>query len=492
MRDAPGGHIDVRQKAWLVQRAVLALVLMVSFYALALSVAGVLVWIPYEAHENDVRLPVNITLVCLGLAAAIVWSVLPRIDRFTPPGPAVTQDDEPELFQALQDVADQTGQRLPADVYLVNDVNAFVTERGGVMGVGGRRVMGIGLPLLQSVTVQELRAILAHEFGHYHAGDVTIGPWIYKTRAAIGRTIQQLSDSVLQKIFISYGNLFLRVSHAVSRRQEFIADEVAARAAGASVMASALRKVYGATGAFQGYWNGDVGPILNAGYLPPLTAGFAQFVESDGVKARIATNIRTEEEEGQSNPFDTHPPLRERIAALHTLPDGEPGDTRTAVSLLADPARWERRILGVAAAEWAQSLRTVAWDEVVDEVYAPLWRTTVAQQARAIAGTSIATVPFAGKLAAAVERREFGEAEQAVVRRIHLTAAALSLCLLDAGWNASAMPGDAIVFARDGQEVRPFDELMSVAMGRIAPDAWSARCAVLGLDRLTLGDVTTV
>ena len=43
--------------------------------------------------------------------------------------------------------------------------------------------------------------------------------------AAIGRTIEKLSDNVLQKIFVAYGNLFLRVTHAISRRQEFIADE---------------------------------------------------------------------------------------------------------------------------------------------------------------------------------------------------------------------------------------------------------------------------
>jgi Peptidase family M48 len=108
---------------------------------------------------------------------------------------------------------------------------------------------------MQAVTVQELKAILAHEFGHYHSGDVKIGPWIHKTRAAIGRTIEKRSDSCLQKVFVAYGNLFLRVTHAISRRQEFIADEVAANAAGAAVMASALRKAHEYAAAFNGYWS---------------------------------------------------------------------------------------------------------------------------------------------------------------------------------------------------------------------------------------------
>src|SRR2546430_16869096 len=82
---------------------------------------------------------------------------------------------------------------MPTEVSLVADVNAFVTTRGGFMGFGSRRVMGLGLPLLQTLGVRELRAVLAHEFGHYHGGDTKLGPWIYKTRAAIGRTLQGLA-----------------------------------------------------------------------------------------------------------------------------------------------------------------------------------------------------------------------------------------------------------------------------------------------------------
>ena len=315
----------MKQTAWLVQRAALAVVLMVSFYALALGIAGALLWIPYEAYINDVRLPVKVALVCVALAGTIIWAVLPRIDRFIPPGPPLSPVDSPQLFEVLNGVASSTEQTMPADVYLVNDVNAFVTQRGGVMGFGSRRVMGIGLPLMQALTVQELKAVLAHEFGHYHAGDVSIGPWIYKTRAAIGRTIHQLGEGSLQKIFIAYGNLFLRVTHAVSRRQEFIADEVAANAAGAAVMASALRKVHGAAVAFHNYWRGEVSPVLNSGYLPPLAAGFARFVQVESVSSNMATAIQTEEAEGESNPYDTHPPLRERVAALKALAAGAMG-----------------------------------------------------------------------------------------------------------------------------------------------------------------------
>ena len=98
----------MKQTAWLVQRAVLAVVLMVSFYALALGIAGALLWIPYEAYANDVRLPVKVALVCVALAGTIVWAVLPRIDRFVPPGPPLSAVDSPQLFEVLNGVASST------------------------------------------------------------------------------------------------------------------------------------------------------------------------------------------------------------------------------------------------------------------------------------------------------------------------------------------------------------------------------------------------
>jgi heat shock protein HtpX len=478
----------MKQTAWLVQRAALALLLMVSFYVLAFAIAGALVWVPYEAYANNIRFPVRLAIVCVGLAGTIVWAVLPRIDRFVPPGPPLTSSEAPQLFEVLSEVAAKTGQAMPADVYLVNDVNAFVAQRGGVMGIGSKRVMGIGLPLLQSLTVQELKAVLAHEFGHYHSGDVSIGPWIYKTRGAIQRTIQQLGDGYLGHIFIAYGKLFLRITHAISRRQEFIADEVAGTAAGAAVMASALRKVHGAAVAFHNYWKAEVSLVLNSGYLPPLTAGFARFADADSVRSRVTAAIKSAETEDHSDPFNTHPPLRERVAALEALPQGESGDTRAAVSLLGDPQRWERRLLAAGINEdWARSLTPVAWEKVVETVYVPMWRRDVKENGQQFAGTLVSRPSFAGKLAAAVARGGLQDADQAVVARVQLTATALSLALHTAGWEARTAPGEAIVFFRGAQEVQPFAELMAVATGQVRFDAWGARCVELGIDRWILG-----
>ena len=58
------------------------------------------------------------------------------------------------LFAEIRALSRATQQAMPAEVYLVPEMNAWVAQRGGVMGFGSRRVMGVGLTLLQSLTMQ--------------------------------------------------------------------------------------------------------------------------------------------------------------------------------------------------------------------------------------------------------------------------------------------------------------------------------------------------
>ncbi|MEJ2699409.1 MAG: hypothetical protein P8Z70_07095, partial [Desulfuromonadales bacterium] len=101
----------------LTRRAVVAVVLTVGFYVLALVITSLLLFIPYAEVVYAGRIQLKITLFCLVGAGLILWSVLPRRDRFTPPGPQLQPDEQPDLFKALGEVAAATGQPLPAEVY---------------------------------------------------------------------------------------------------------------------------------------------------------------------------------------------------------------------------------------------------------------------------------------------------------------------------------------------------------------------------------------
>jgi Zn-dependent protease with chaperone function len=231
--------------SFVIGRALLAVLLMLGFYVLALAIAFALFWVPYAEFAYARHITPKLAIICILGGLAILWSVLPRRDRFIPPGPPLKRQRHPRLFGALDAIAHATKQAMPAEVYLVPDVNAWVMQRGGIMGFGSRRVMGLGLPLMRILTCSQFSAVLAHEFGHYHGGDTKIGPWIYKTRGAIGRTLDSLGNRTwLQAPFRWYARMFLRVTHAVSRRQEFIADELAARTVGVKPLTDGLCSVH--------------------------------------------------------------------------------------------------------------------------------------------------------------------------------------------------------------------------------------------------------
>ena len=143
-------------------RTIASVALLIGFYAMALSLALGLALLPVLEIAVIDRIHIKLALLCLVGAGIIVWSILPRFDRFQAPGPRLRAEHHPRLFEHIESVAEATGQAMPAEVYLVPDINAFVTQRGGIMGLGSRRVMGLGLPLMQVLSISQLRAVIAH------------------------------------------------------------------------------------------------------------------------------------------------------------------------------------------------------------------------------------------------------------------------------------------------------------------------------------------
>ena len=485
----------------ILRRAVLAIALMIGFYLLAIGIAAGLLYIPYAEMKYANRLHIKLALFCVIGAVVIFWAIIPRIDKFLAPGPRLTAEKFPRLFREIESIARATNQEMPAEVYAVHDVNAWVAERGGMMGYGSRRVMGLGLPLMRTLTISELRAVLAHEFGHYHGGDTRLGPWIYKTRSTILRTVNTLAQqgSLITYPFLWYAKLFLRITHAVSRRQEFVADELAARTAGARPLISGLRTVHGVGPAFDPFWMNEVVPLLNAGYRPPIGEGFGRFVQAQPIAKAITAQVQSELESGKVNPYDTHPPLRERIAAVENLPSGEIlADDAAAVSLIDDVAALEHELLiAMFGHDAAEKLKSIGWDDVGAKVYVPIWTGLLQHNVKALRGitpakfpelvanlkqTAAAYVGHDGK-PAPEERRE-GLA-------VAVLGAAFALGLVQRGWQLSMPPGAAVAVRSGEVQIEPFDVVQNLAANKMTALEWQTRCTTVGIAEIDLGTVVS-
>jgi len=473
----------------IASRALLALALMAGFYLLALGISAGLVWVPWAEWHYFHRIHPKLALVCLLGAGTILYSIVPRPDRFEPPGPRLIAARHPRLFAELNRTAQAVDQEMPAEVYLVPDVNAFVTHRGGLMGLGARRVMGLGLPLLQSLRVSELRAVIAHEFGHYHGGDVKLGPWIYKTQSALVRTLGQLSESILSKPFEWYALLFFKISQAVSRHQEYQADALAARVAGAAALAAGLKATHAAAIAFQPYWREEVAPVLDAGYLPPLAGGFARFLAAPQVSARVDEEVAEELRSGESEPFDSHPALRERLAALGS-PDLSlaTGEEPTALSLLDDVPLLEKQLLAqLADSQKARALKPVAWDDVGAAVLQPRWSAFVGEHVGPLRGLTPAQLASLDWKALGRKLIQVGRHEgvEALALADYAVGAALTVALVRAGFALETPVGAPVRVSREGFTLEPFG-----LRERCAKEGWESLLVSLrgaGLEDLDLG-----
>ena len=461
-------------------RVTVALLLTIGFYGLALGIAGGLLSIAWLFWVNGHHVN-RVTAFCVIGAGIILWSIVPRPERFEPPGPALEPASNPRLFKELNDVASRVGEPMPHEVYLVPDVNAGVRQRGGLMGARGRRVMLLGLPLLQVLTISEMRAVIAHEFGHYHGGDTKLAPWIYKTREAIIRTVRQLSgsSSVLHLPFVWYGQMFLRVTQAISRRQEFAADALAARTVGARPLTTGLRTIFGAALAYDGYWRNEVVPVLSAGFLPPLADGFAQFLREPRVADAINEATQEEMTKPKIDPYDSHPSLPDRIKALEGLPPGpEPVSELPALSLLENAPGAEAPLAASLLKPGTPALRPVAWPDVGIEVQVPYWEARVRREAQLLAGQTVANIPrlmLPGDWAADAQRT-----------RAVTIGAALAVALVGSGWTLESLPGAAPVLHRGGDSVEPFGVVEELARGKLTDQGWQERAGTLGIANLRL------
>lgn len=475
----------------LVLRSLLAVGLMIGFYVLALAVSAGLLYIVYADVFLFHRIDVRLVLGCVFAAGIVLWSIVPRPDHFPAPGPELGRDQQPELYQLIDSVSAATSQTPPKEVYLIPDVNAWVAQRGGLMGFGSRRVMGLGLPLLETLGVDELRAVLAHEFGHFHGGDTMLGPWIQKTRMGILRTVHSLGDSWISLPFTGYAKLFFRITNAVSRHQEFAADALAASVAGANHIAEGLKKIERAAPAFNSYWRNEYVPALQYNVRPPLGSGFSRFLMHQEVSAGADQLLAKALQNAETDPYDSHPPLPERCAALDRLPRNDaPADARPAIALVRDVAALEADLLGTVNPE-LRSTRPVSWDEVPAVVWLPAWRKEVETHGRALGQATVgqaadlilapATVgweiQFPGELPSR-ERRE--------QKARSLIACAVALALADAGWTVTGDLGDPISCRRGEEHIEPFVLLQKFANKELPTGDWVERCQRLGVSDLPL------
>lgn len=183
----------------------------------------------------------------------------------------ITEDEQPELFAFIRQLTDKTGAPFPKHIFLSPEVNAsvFFDSSFWSMFFPVRKNLVIGLGLVNCTNQSELRAVLAHEFGHFSQRSMRFGSYVYNFNQVIYNTLYEnkgyekmlnawarwhnvlrltamLNIKIINLIQGTLRKMYLHINKAhlgLSREMEFHADAMAAYYGGAKNMAMALRRI---------------------------------------------------------------------------------------------------------------------------------------------------------------------------------------------------------------------------------------------------------
>ncbi|MEU9863995.1 M48 family metallopeptidase [Streptomyces sp. NPDC047971] len=393
-------------------RALRALVLLAGFHLLGIALLALLALVDWAAALwAPGPWALKFYVVTAVLAVPIVRGMLmlrtPQDEITT--SVLVGEADEPRLWRTVRELADRVGTRAPHEIRLTGEVNAAVSEDSRLLGLlGGRRRLYLGLPLMAGLTEAQLRAVLAHEFGHFTHADTRLSGITARGRVQVERTVAHFEAKAggkvakevarqekkaakriskgkkaheidttgvgftfrtMARIYTAYGRLSLRATQADSRRQELAADLAAARIAGRDATASALREIVVVETAHGFFLDSYATLGAEFGLLPPhgeVIGGVRHLLAARGEEL---DELRYDLPTHPASPYDSHPPMAERVALVEALPDDGRDATPSppSLSLLVSPDRSLAAVEDVTLTADALRMRRVAWPDLVHE-----------------------------------------------------------------------------------------------------------------------------
>lgn len=345
---------SVRTRVLFILRALLALGVLAGYYTLSLLIAavaitgiGLLVWSRTVYPVFVVLVLAIVAILSLYTAGKTFLSTRRRGDESFG-GIWLERANEPDLFGIVGELARTMGTRPPERIVLIPDANAYVTERGGFLGFGRERILALGYLDLRLSNVSELRATLAHELGHFAAGDTFLGPLVHRSHQVLAQSISALDrpktegsglasvdagQAIVDALLSGYGKLALRATRAASRLHELEADRQAVKYAGRAPHMRSLARLPLALVTFQQFLAREIDPLVATGHWPSdFWAGYDAFAR------QVHDELRQIVDEEEPSPYDTHPSLPARLAFAESVQDpGLDEDARPAFALIRRP-----------------------------------------------------------------------------------------------------------------------------------------------------------
>ena len=276
----------------------------------------------------------------------------------------ITREQAPKLFDMVSTLCREMEASPPDNIILELGTNFFVTDADVITfdGQYDSQTLCISAPLLHVLNLEELKSIIAHELAHFTGDDLVYSRKfypVYRGTLAALKDMEKIEsrDSDLYRcltlpllvpmgILRSYLKAFSKIERRISRRRELRADSLAAKASSSPTMASALVKVY----TYGLLW----GQHLEEWVVEALNEGKAftnisdLFVKVFTPEESLLKEIAQDSTSCLTHPTDTHPSLKDRLAALGEEQIFKLGiEVESAAGLFPDLASLEEKLTEV-------------------------------------------------------------------------------------------------------------------------------------------------
>lgn len=190
----------------------------------------------------------------------------------------VTEQEQPALFAFIREITKETKTPFPKKIFLSPDVNACVFYNSSFwsMFLPVRKNLEIGLGLVNTLNVNEFKAVMAHEFGHFSQRSMKLGSFTYQVNNIIYNMLFENNSYTnflnvwanLHSVMAFFAGITVKIAEGIqwilrgmyklinknylglSREMEFHADAIAASVAGGNNVISGLSRIQVAQGCY--------------------------------------------------------------------------------------------------------------------------------------------------------------------------------------------------------------------------------------------------
>ncbi|MDI1444424.1 M48 family metalloprotease [Polyangium sp. 6x1] len=305
------------------------------------------------------QIPIKLVAIVAIFTLVSLWAMLKSIflrRKDGDPGDKLDLAEHPKLRAVLEEVAGRIGTRPVDNVYMTPSTEVGVFERGGLLRqLTGRteRCLVLGAGVIDGFPIGAFKAVLAHEYGHFHNEDTAGGGFALAVRRSVLTMALSLARGGAAAwynpawLFVSgFYKVFLRISQGASRLQEVLADRWAAFAYGAEAFAQGLTHVIERSIRFDMHAQAALSEVIQE--KRALANLYRYRVRGEPPKEAEIEKALDEAIHAEPSPYDSHPSPKDRFAWVNALPkraiEAAPDDALEVWALFGDRAKLEKQM----------------------------------------------------------------------------------------------------------------------------------------------------